>query len=324
MPRISVIVPVYKVEPYLRRCVNSILAQTDPDFELILVDDGSPDRCGAMCEEFAAEDSRIRVIHRENGGLSAARNTGIEWVLANSDSEWLTFLDSDDWIHPRYLEALYDAVAKTGLSAAVGGFRRTEADGDLPELPSEIPARVVGTEAFYCADKVTATVAWGKLYRKADFTDIRYPEGRIHEDELTTHKLLFLYPEIAVVDQPLYQYYQNQAGIMRSGWSPKHISEVDGMADQLRYFREHNYPKAAACAANAYLNSIYRNLTQARSGGTQYDKEAKALHKRLRDGLCKYGKLAGADRKNAPWLFYEAFPLWTLPVRLWKKLKKNI
>ena len=92
---VSVIVPVYKVEKYIHRCVDSILAQSFRDFELILVDDGSPDNCGAICEEYAAKDSRIHVIHQANGGLSAARNTGIEWALAHSDSQWLTFIDRD-------------------------------------------------------------------------------------------------------------------------------------------------------------------------------------------------------------------------------------
>ena len=106
MPKISVIVPVYKVEKYLRRCIDSILNQTFNDFDLILVDDGSPDSCGDICEKYEKTDNRITVIHRENGGLSAARNSGIKWALKNSDSEWITFVDSDDWLHPDYLKIL--------------------------------------------------------------------------------------------------------------------------------------------------------------------------------------------------------------------------
>ena len=97
-PKISVIVPVYNVQQYLHRCVDSILGQTFTDFELILVDDGSPDGCPAICDEYAVKDSRIHVIHQENAGLSAARNTGIDWVLATSDSQWISFVDSDDFI----------------------------------------------------------------------------------------------------------------------------------------------------------------------------------------------------------------------------------
>ena len=112
MPQISVIVPIYKVEQYLERCVDSILNQTFTDFELVLVDDGSPDNCGAICDEYAKKNERIVVIHKENGGLSDARNAGIEWALNNSGSEWITFIDSDDWVHIDYLEYLYNSAKK--------------------------------------------------------------------------------------------------------------------------------------------------------------------------------------------------------------------
>ena len=129
MAQISVIVPVYKVEPYLRRCVDSILAQTFTDFELILVDDGSPDNCGAICEEYEKKDSRVHVIHQENEGLSAARNAGIEWVFANSNSEWLNFVDSDDWVHPQMLERLYHAVLEHNVKVSICGYEET--DGEI-------------------------------------------------------------------------------------------------------------------------------------------------------------------------------------------------
>ena len=119
MADISIIVPVYKVEKYLHRCINSILKQTYQKFELILIDDGSPDNCGNICDEFAEKDQRIHVIHQENGGLSAARNSGIDWAFANSCSKWLTFIDSDDWVHPQYLEVLLYAATKFNVSVSI-------------------------------------------------------------------------------------------------------------------------------------------------------------------------------------------------------------
>ena len=113
MSEISVIVPVYKVEQFSHRCVDSILHQSFTDFELILVDDGSPDQCGAICEAYAAGDARIHVIHQKNGGLSAARNTGIDYVMEHSKSHWLAFVDSDDWVHPDYLQMLYMTARET-------------------------------------------------------------------------------------------------------------------------------------------------------------------------------------------------------------------
>ena len=322
MPIISVIVPVYKVEAYLSRCVDSILKQTHTDFELILVDDGSPDRCGEICEDYAKADPRVHVLHRENGGLSAARNTGIEWALEHSGSEWITFIDSDDWIHPRCLELLYQAVQSTGLSVAVGGFERTDGTHELL-VDEAAPATIWAPEAFYCADKLSATVAWGKLYRKQDFAVIRYPEGKIHEDEFTTYKILFSYDKIAVIGQPLYAYFQNSQSIMGSQWNPKHIAETEGMLAELQYFGANGYHKAEAITARAYLNSIYRNLQNAKACGNRYQAEAAALKKRLKTALLKYGKLADTSLSRNPWLYYEAFPNATLPYRAIRKAAKK-
>lgn len=319
---ISVVVPVYKVEAYLSRCVDSILRQTHTDFELILVDDGSPDRCGEICEDYAKQDNRVRVLHRENGGLSAARNTGIEWVLKNSTSEWITFIDSDDWIHPCYLELLYQAVQSTGLSLAIGGFERTDGTHE-PIVDKTARETVVEPEAFYCADKVTATVAWGKLYHKMDFSLIRYPEGKIHEDEFTTYKLLFSYERIAVIDHPLYAYFQNSQSIMGSKWNPKHIAETEGMLEELQFFAANGFPEAEAITARAYLNSIYRNLQNAKACGDCYLTEVSVLKHQLKMALLKYGKLADTNLRRTPWFYYEAFPNATLPYRAIQKVTKK-
>ena len=130
MATISVIVPVYKVEQYLDRCIGSILNQTYTDYELILVDDGSPDRCGDICDGYAAAHAFIHVIHRKNGGLSAARNSGIEWMLAHSDSQYVTFIDSDDWIHPQYLEILMKAIETPGAAVGMVGRNYVSAFDD--------------------------------------------------------------------------------------------------------------------------------------------------------------------------------------------------
>jgi glycosyltransferase involved in cell wall biosynthesis len=112
MAAISVIIPVYQVEKYIRRCLDSLLAQTFSDFEAILVDDGSTDQSGAICEEYARKDPRFVVFHQKNQGQSVARNYALDWVYANSDSRYISFVDSDDWVHPKYLELLYEAITR--------------------------------------------------------------------------------------------------------------------------------------------------------------------------------------------------------------------
>lgn len=235
MPEISVIVPVYKVEPYLRRCVDSILDQTFTDFELILVDDGSPDNCPAICDEYAEQDDRVRVIHQGNGGLSAARNTGIDWAFANSNSQWISFIDSDDWVHPKYLERLRIAAGNKGF-VSICGYIKTS--GEAPSIDEEsLNVSILDTDDFYINHNVNAVVAWGKLYPKEEFQNIRYPVGKIHEDEFTTYKLLFQKPKVAFISAPLYCYFQNPTGIMNSPWKPARLSVIDAYEERLDFFK---------------------------------------------------------------------------------------
>lgn len=254
MPQISVIVPVYKVEKYINRCVDSILAQTFTDFELILVDDGSPDNCGAICDEYAAKDSRVRVIHQKNGGLSAARNAGIDWVFANSDSEWIAFVDSDDWIHPMYLDALFSAVSQSKLDVAVCGFGHVDENGKL-EDDFSIETQICKVEQYYCEHQVEATVAWNKLYNKACFEKIRYPLGRVHEDEFTTYRIIFHGKEIAVVQQALYAYFQRADSIM-GHWKAFSEDAFEAYRGQLVYFKKNGYRNAYAKQINTYCTRM--------------------------------------------------------------------
>ena len=189
MAEITLVIPVYKVEDYINRCVDSVIAQTYKDFDVVLIDDGSPDNCGSICELYAGKDSRIHVIHQKNGGLSAARNAGIEWSLKYSDSRWLGCIDSDDWVHPQYLEALYSAVSELKTDLSICGHYKTNGE-DLPEITG-YTFRICDVRSYYLDNIVSATVSWGKLIKKSCFAALRFPEGKIHEDEFTSYKILF-------------------------------------------------------------------------------------------------------------------------------------
>lgn len=234
MPTISVIVPVYKVEKYIHRCVDSILGQTFTDFELILVDDGSPDNCGAICDEYAEKDSRVIVIHQENGGLSAARNAGIDWAFANSDSQWLTFVDSDDWIHPQMLEVLLEGNNNHHTNISVCIFQRT--DGEI-KWDTQFCGEIYEPKEAYRCNGVNMIVAWGKLYKKECFRNIRYPVGKIHEDEFVTYRLLFAQEKIYMVTTPMYAYYINPEGIMRNKWTPARLASIEAAEEQYAFFK---------------------------------------------------------------------------------------
>lgn len=236
MPEISVIVPVYKVEAYLRRCVESLLDQSFRDFELILVDDGSPDNCGAICDAYAEKDRRVRVIHKENGGLSSARNAGLDWAFQNSDSAWLSFVDSDDWVHPRYLELLRRTALEQDVQLSLCEFFKTA--GESAVLPEgELPViRCEGPALFASPRSATAIVACCKLYRRELFRGVRFPEGRLHEDEFVTYRLLCAAGPVALLDVPLYNYFQNAEGIMLRRYTPKRLDALDAVDGQLAFF----------------------------------------------------------------------------------------
>lgn len=210
--KISIIVPVYKVEPYLRSCVDSILAQTFTDFEVILVDDGSPDNCGAICDEYAARDPRIRVIHQQNGGLSAARNTGI----GNANGTYLTFVDSDDLIAARFCEKLYAMADRSNCDFACCSplvFSGSKASEDETD---ECRDTAVLSNIDYLGKQLeNGFSAWGKLYRREIFETNSFMPGKLHEDIIWSSDLSKnLHNGVCVTDEKLYYYRRNEQGIM--------------------------------------------------------------------------------------------------------------
>lgn len=309
MPSISVIVPVYKVEAYLDRCVSSILRQSLRDFELILVDDGSPDSCGQLCDAWAEKDSRIHVIHQENGGLSAARNAGLDWVAANSTSSWICFVDSDDWVHGDYLLLLYKAAAQTGSRISACGFYRT--GGENRDNTGSGRARSLTADEYYCSPEVhggVTAVAWNKLYHRSLFRELRYPAGKLHEDEFTTYLAVYEAEKVGVVDDELYAYYQNPQGIMQSKWNPKRLHVLEAFEQQMAYAREKGLERLRQKAVSSYVYSIHNTLEQL-SSFPEYKQYQKLLRQKLRLGL-KEAKNCGLFpfEKRYFWAYEDAWP----------------
>lgn len=268
MPTISVIVPVYKVEPYLHRCVDSILAQTFTDFELILVDDGSPDNCPAICDEYAKKDSRVHVIHQKNGGLSAARNAGIDWAFANSDSKWLSFVDSDDWVSDFYLEVLYDAAKSSQCRVSMCGLQKTDGNHFSRMNRNEIEKyQILEPEKFYVSYGINGTVACAKLYRKACFQKVRYPVGRLYEDAFVTYRILFELTGVAYVNTALYYYYSNPGGIMQRPFDLHYYDSIEARKERKEYFEQHHKDALANEEANGILIETALNSIKARKAG---------------------------------------------------------
>lgn len=248
MNRIAVIVPVYKVERYLDRCVRSILEQTFREFDLILVDDGSPDRCGDFCEEYARHDNRVSVIHKSNGGLASARNAGIAMAMKLETVDYVTFIDSDDWVDKCYLSVLMEGLSR-GTDVVSVGFARVSDCGVRYVQYRDEGWHVWSAENYWVGAVTNSQIcAWGKLYRKSLFAGIEYPEGRLMEDAFTTPRLIFKAQNVAHREIPLYNYYTGSSSIMRSSWSPRKLDEVDAYRWQIAFFREVGCSRAESYA----------------------------------------------------------------------------
>lgn len=309
MPTISVIVPVYKVEKYIHRCVDSILNQTFRDFELILVDDGSPDNCGAICDEYAKKDSRIHVIHQANGGLSAARNAGIDWAFANSDSQWLTFIDSDDWVHCEYLSFLYNAAIEQQVKISICAFVRT--DGQEIDEFRYRPITVCSPQRAYLRvnNQVTA-YAWGALYQRGCYEKIRFPVGKLFEDMFTTYKVLFSTDRIACSETVLYYYFLNEDSITLEKWKPERLAQLEALEEQKVIFKhDRGLYKAIIVSYITILVAQYnRFLKLPKEERIRYRKYVSILKSKLQRTLL-YAHFRNFTKVNNEAYVYEtAFP----------------
>ncbi|MEG2119583.1 MAG: glycosyltransferase [Pseudoflavonifractor sp.] len=239
---ISIIVPIYNVQSYLPQCLDSLLGQTYRNLELILVDDGSPDGAPAICDDYAARDSRIVVIHQKNGGLSAARNSGI--TAATGD--FLAFVDSDDWIHRDYIATLLQMCGDTGSEIAQCGFLRVWTDAEPPSPPASVhcqSGREMCLSICKSATHLEGIIACNKLYARHLFDEIRFPEGRLYEDEATTYRLFWQAKQVAVTTRPLYFYRQRAGSIVGSGFSRRSLDGVTALEDRAAFYRTNGAEK---------------------------------------------------------------------------------
>lgn len=212
---ISIIVPVYNVEKYIRRCIDSIIQQDYRNLEIILVDDGSTDKSGIICDKYKKRDKRICVVHKENGGLSSARNTGIDLAKGN----YIAFVDSDDYISKDMYSILMKNIIEEKADISIVNYEMVSEWGKIKKRTiTKIERKVMsGKEACkerYKKDGTIMVVAWNKLYKKELFQSIRYPIGKLHEDEFTTYKLLYRSNIVVYQNEKLYAYVQRKNSIM--------------------------------------------------------------------------------------------------------------
>ena len=300
---ISVIIPVYNIEKYLHKCIQSILAQTYPYLEILLVDDGSVDTSGAICDQYAKKDKRIRVLHKENGGLSDARNAGIDAATG----DYILFVDGDDFISSRMVEMLLTSMQKNSADMAMCGIRKVNEDGiSIPEEKWKLKEGCLSEDQYwqlmYNTADMPCVVAWNKLYKKELFEQVRYPKGKLHEDVFVIHEIVSQCRRISVTEKELYNYVQRRDSIMGQGYNRGRLQTVEAFAGRMDYFLKRGKTDLAWqttkrmqwCLAEAYKKldmAVVENQQAFQKGKRlyrQYIKKCEKNEKRLLSILKAY------------------------------------
>ncbi len=253
---ISVVIPVYNVEKFLRPCLDSVIGQTYTNLEILLVDDGSTDGCPAICDEYASRDERVRVIHKQNGGLSDARNAAI----GAARGKYITFIDSDDYVSDRLIELLYTELIRKGAQISFSDYREVSEDEDARALKSGYDIQCFGgrecIKGMYLPKKHGMVfIACAKLYLLSLFTDngILYPVGRIYEDMFTTFKLLYRAEKIVFFNAELYYYRIRNGSITNLKPNSKFLHKLEATQEACDFFERHGERELFNCAYNFHM-----------------------------------------------------------------------
>ena len=287
---ISVIVPVYNAEKYLQRCIRSILAQTYENFEILIVDDGSKDSSGQLCDEFALQDSRIHVTHKNNGGPGSARTVG----LRQAKGEYIAFVDADDYISPAYLQILHDILRKEDADLVQCRYHavRPSQEGRLDQsfcLNSHIQkcSNLELISEFLNKDTyLNVVVLWNKLYRRELWQDLSFPEGKTIDDEFLICQVMYRAKKVAETDQVLYCYYLSPDSIERGKPSLHRLDGMMAMEEQLKFFMEIGHPEFHNALLFRYYSTLFNNCLFLKQN---FPEEKQLMHqlKQKRKGFSK-------------------------------------
>lgn len=302
MDLISVIVPVYNVEAYLDRCVSSIVNQSHKNLEIILVDDGSPDGCPALCDEWAARDERIHVLHKENGGLSDARNAG----MGAAHGEYISFIDGDDWIEPRFFEILQHELEAQNADVAAVQYRLCW-EGDACERQSAYEHVTVydrQTAMRLLIQNQIKQVVWNKLYRSAQIRDIPFEKGKVHEDEFWTYQVIGRIERFAAIDYIGYDYFQRAGSIMGAAYSPKRLDAVEAKTRRQAYLTEHMPELAPEGARDLLFTCLYHGQQVCKALRGAEKKQVMQILKTTSKGCTLLNRTVKTESKSHKlWLF---------------------
>lgn len=274
---VSIIVPIYNVEKFLPRCIESICNQTYENIEILLINDGSTDESEQICVDFMARDPRIRYFLKENGGLSDARNYGIERACG----KYLAFIDSDDFVESDFILRLYDALVQQNASVAIAGFSKVDENGTILKKEQLENEELVLTGREVCkklhSEKGQVfVVAWNKLYKKELFTNLKYAKGKLHEDEYLAYQLFYEIERIAIVEECLYYYVKRRESITRTQMTDLRFEcLIEYQLLRIDFFNSKNDSELLTLNQQAFLLFVIQFLEQNRSGFVTPEKKAK-------------------------------------------------
>jgi len=293
---VSVIIPVYNVEEYLRECVDSVLAQTYTDIEIILVDDGSPDNCGAICDEYAAKDERVRVIHQHNQGIAATRNTGLDAVRG----EYIVFLDSDDYLKPDMVQQLHTVCKEqqADMCCCSYVYKKGEKLCDRQEqnMPSAQMELYEGNQRLdnYIRDRKFAHAVWAKMFAAELFNGIRFPEGRLYEDVFVMPILVQKARRIANIRYEGCVYRKREDSITNGNFGIEQADRLESRLAQLDFVKKVRPDLAPYAVVNLLDISKLQLYRIVRSGGkqeyTEFEKRLQRIHRKHICTYIKYGR----------------------------------
>lgn len=248
---ISIIVPVYNVREYVEKCIKSLIGQTYHNLEILLVDDGSSDGSGQICDRYAEGDDRIRVLHKENGGLSDARNYAID----RANGSLLAFVDGDDWIHPQMYELMLCMMQFQDADIVTCQFEQRDEDFAIQRyVPDQLNAKILSGAEALSNIEIPLVVAWNKLYKKGIFDKIRYPKGKLHEDEYVIHKIFYQCKKVAVIDKPLYFYTIRQGSIVARMTTKRIDDSLEAFADRVAFADRMNWAEVMPAVVKRYCD----------------------------------------------------------------------
>lgn len=312
MPQIVVILPVHNVAALLERCFASLCAQTYREWRAIFVEDGSTDGSDGICDEIVARDARFSVIHRTNGGVAAARNTGVKAAL-EAGADYVAFIDPDDWVLPAYLETLVAGV-RAGAKLSAVGYQDVSATTPACPDASE-PTRELSSEDFWFVSNILSSVVWGKLIAREIIARIKFPEGRVHEDETVLPELVFSAEKVAYSPAKLYCYWHRETSITRGDnaarWTRASLDHIAALETQIDYFAKHGLDKPLAAARRLLVTYCTKAITEL---------GAVEMRPLLRRTLADLKWTKDFDEEY----FRAAYPMEVLKMKMKKLIKKGL